>query len=133
MDFLKHNSEVVLERRVAIDKLQGQSDYSLRNTRRGRRFGRIAGRRLLIWVFSLAVLFIYLSVFGIHMLHVDSKARPLSLSEVKDSFRHVVVREERDRSAGDDVSKQARKLRRARKRTSIFLCMNFEVHHLRLF
>lgn len=114
MDFLKHNSEVVLERRVAIDKLQGQSDYSLRNTRRGRRFGRIAGRRLLIWVFSLAVLFIYLSVFGIHMLHVDSKARPLSLSEVKDSFRHVVVREERDRSAGDDVSKQPRKLRRAR-------------------
>ncbi|XP_027104732.1 probable hexosyltransferase MUCI70 [Coffea arabica] len=115
MDFHKHSSEVLPERRVAVDKLQGQSDYSSRNTRRGRRFGRISGRRLLIWVFSLAVLFfIYLSVFGIHMLHVDSKGGPSSLSEVKGSFTHVVVREEQDKSAGDDVLKQPRKPHRAR-------------------
>ncbi|KAL3530215.1 hypothetical protein ACH5RR_009537 [Cinchona calisaya] len=71
MAFVKHTSEVLPERRgVVVDKLQSQIDHSLRNTHRGRRFGRISGRRLLIWVFSLAVLFsIYLSVFGFNMLH----------------------------------------------------------------
>lgn len=73
MALYKHNSEVLPERRVVIggvDKGHGQSDHSLRNARRGRRFGRISGRRLLMWVFSVAVLCsIYLSVFGFNLLH----------------------------------------------------------------
>ncbi|KAL3530212.1 hypothetical protein ACH5RR_009534 [Cinchona calisaya] len=117
MAFVKHNSEVLPERRgVVVDKLQSQIDHSLRNTRRGRRFGRVSGRRLLIWVFSLAVLFsIYLSVFGFNMLHVNMDGGHSSLRRVEGSSAHDVSREIRARSFDDEASEQPRKkLRRQR-------------------
>ncbi|CAK9183751.1 unnamed protein product [Ilex paraguariensis] len=89
MAFYKHGNEMLPERRgvfSSVFKYPDQSEPSLRVIRRGRRFGRISGRRLLFWVFSLAVLFsIFLAVFGLKMLfHGKLESGFLSFKEVQE-------------------------------------------------
>ncbi|GMP58270.1 hypothetical protein CsSME_00021991 [Camellia sinensis var. sinensis] len=71
----RHSSELLPDKRGIIGvvfKSLDRSKQGLRGVRRGTRFGRISVRRLLLWMFSVAVLFsIYLSLFGLKMQFHD--------------------------------------------------------------
>uniref|UniRef100_A0A5B7BRQ1 TOD1/MUCI70 glycosyltransferase-like domain-containing protein n=1 Tax=Davidia involucrata TaxID=16924 RepID=A0A5B7BRQ1_DAVIN len=71
MALYRHSGELLSERRGiigAVFKSIDRSKHGLPVVRRGTRFGRISLRRLLFWLFSLAVLFsIYLTVFSLKM------------------------------------------------------------------
>ncbi|XP_028059917.1 uncharacterized protein LOC114263556 [Camellia sinensis] len=86
----RHSSELLPDKRGIIGvvfKSLDRSKQGLRGVRRGTRFGRISVRRLLFWMFSVAVLFsIYLSLFGLKMQFHGKLVHDISSLQVQEDF-----------------------------------------------